>query len=339
MTGPVAPAVEPAPRKQTPWKRYVIGAIVLAVLAWFLARQDWAQILREVQSLNVAILLQAVPILVLNMLIRSVRWRTLLGWRTVRSWPVFSSLMIGYLANIILPVRGGDLVRVYALRQMSSIPTATILSSVVVERVLDMASLVFVFAALAFTSGLPGWMRDGALMLGLGAVAGLVVLILISLYGQHLLPKMLSPVVKRAPALGEKLVKLALEFTNGVQNFRRPVVAAGFVGATALIWLTEVMLVLIVAGAFSLPLDLRDGALLMLFSLFSSLIPAMPGQLGTFELAMVAGLDFIGHGGAKALPFAVTLHMVLLAGSCALGALCLVLSGGRLPPQEREVAS
>lgn len=337
MSSPETSATEAAPPgKRKPWKRYVLSAIVLGVLVWVVSRQDWGQVFHEVRSLDANVLVQVAPVLLLNMILRAFRWRTLLGRRDAGSWAVFSSLMIGYLANIILPVRGGDLVRIYALRQMSSIPAARIFSSVVVERILDMASVLFVIAALTFTSGLPAWMRDGALMLGLGSAAGLAGLILISLFGQHLIPKLLSPVVKRAPALGEKLVQLALEFTSGVQRFKRPIVGTAFMGATGIIWLTEVALVLIVASAFALPLDVRDGALLMLFSLFSSLIPAMPGQLGTFELAMVTGLEFIGHSGVKALPFAVTLHMVLLAGSCVLGAICLLISGVKLPPRERR---
>jgi uncharacterized membrane protein YbhN (UPF0104 family) len=125
-----------------------------------------------------------------------------------------------------------------------------------------------------------------------------------------------------------------VEFNQGVSQFKRPAVAAAFFGGTVAIWLSEIAIVVTVAQAFHLDLGPLDAGVLMLFSLFSSFIPALPGQLGTFEAAMLLGLEFLQRSSPAGIAFALCLHLVLLAGTSLLGLLCLMGSGLPLVPRK-----
>lgn len=336
MTKVAAVAKDPSlqGRRRLQWKRIVGALLSFAILAWLLRDYDVAAMWRAVQDANFVLLLVAPPLILVNMMIRALRWRPLLGTMAeISYWPVFSALMIGYLANTILPVRAGDLVRIYVLGNDGRVSRSRILGTVLLERMLDMAAILLVLALVAIATPLPEWLRQGAIILAVTTTAGIAALFIVSFRGQRLLAPLLRLVESRWPDLGERAKYWAAEFSLGIQRFRNWRVALIFFSATAAIWALEIGLILLVAYAFDLKLTTLDAAILMLFSLFSSLIPALPGQLGTFELAMVSGLQFVGANGPSGPPFTVALHFLLLASTALIGFVCLVYSGLPLIPR------
>jgi uncharacterized protein (TIRG00374 family) len=322
-------------RCRLPWK-YLVGSLLgIAVLVWLLSDQHVGKMWEEVCNADPLVLLTCLPLVLINMLLRAVRWRTLLGAnpQTTSYWSVFSALMIGYLANNVLPARAGDLVRIYTLSSQVKLSRSHILATVLIERVLDMAAIILVLALATITSPLPGWLRQGATVLAVVTLISIIALIILGIAGERIVWQLIRPLAVRAPSVANRLQVYTTEFILGIQNFHKPTVIIVFFASTVGIWILEISIVLFVANAFSLPLEGFDAAILMLFSLFSSLIPALPGQIGTFELAMVTGLQFLGHRGAMVLPFAFMLHIVLLGGTALIGSICLVYS--RLPLKSR----
>jgi uncharacterized protein (TIRG00374 family) len=316
-------------RRRLPWK-YLVGSLLgIAVLVWLLSDQHVGKMWHEVRNADPLVLLACLPLVLINMLLRAVRWRALLDTspKSTSYWSVFSALMIGYLANNVLPARAGDLVRIYSLSSQVKLSRSYILATVFIERLLDMAGIILVLALATITSPLPDWLRKGATVLAIATLISIIALIILGIAGERIVWRLICPLAVRAPSLANRLQVYTTEFILGIQNFRKPTVIIVFFASTAGIWILEIAIVLFVANAFSLPLAGFDAAILMLFSLFSSLIPALPGQIGTFELAMVTGLQFLGHRGATVLPFAFMLHIVLLGGTALIGSVCLVYSG------------
>ena len=311
------------------WKRVLGSTLGLVALAWLASYQDMAQMWRAVLHVDAVLLILSMPIIFANMFLRSFRWRLLLGSRDATKFSsVFSALMIGYLANNILPVRAGDLVRVYVLsNDEQSMSWSRILATVFLERVLDMAAVVLVFSLVAFVSPLPDWVRNGALFLGAATAVCLVLLIVIGLAGERSARFLLLPFKTRALRIVQMVQDRARDFAVGLGCVRRPLVGVGFFLTTAAIWILEIVLIVLIAQAFELVLNPLDAAVLMLFSLFSNLIPALPGQFGIFELAMITGLKFLGVDSPASLPFALALHFLLIVGTSLLGAMCLLYRG------------
>jgi uncharacterized protein (TIRG00374 family) len=278
------------------------------------------------RSIDPECILAAMGLVLFNMILRALRWMVLLGGASAGFGSAFSALMVGYLSNNVLPARGGDLVRVYAFSCRTEIAWSRILATVAVERVLDLAAIVIVVGIVAAASPIPPWMRQGGAFLAGGTAVGLAGLLLLRFVGDRSLQFLLRPVRTRAPALASRLMQMGNEFIAGLNAVQRPPSAVLFLLFTAGIWVLEIAIVLEIAWAFSLSLSPADGVVLMLFSLFSSLIPALPGQFGLYEFAIVSGLNYTGHGGVIALPFALTLHLVLIASTTILGLLCLFKS-------------
>ncbi|MEL6352004.1 MAG: lysylphosphatidylglycerol synthase transmembrane domain-containing protein [Cyanobacteria bacterium J06627_28] len=319
------------------WKPILGSLLGIGVLVWLVSNQKSTEMWEQLKHANPGLLLIGLPLILVNMAVRAIRWRTLLGRGLgLRFGRVFSALMIGYLANTVLPARAGDLVRVYDLADDKTLPLSRVLSTVFVERVLDMAAIMMVLAVSALAAPLPDWLWRGALMLAIVTATGIGGLIALGLAGEWLINFVLRPFENKIPKLVSLMRKGTIEFSNGLHQLRSPIVLMSFFLSTAALWVLEIALVLVVAQAFNLPLGGLDAAVLMLFSVFSSLIPALPGQIGTFELAMVTGLDFLGYTGSAALPFALMLHLLLLGGTAMIGIACLIYRG--LPIQMTSLA-
>jgi len=287
---------------------------------------------RAAHPLELAAAFLLVPI---NMMLRSVRWRALLDAPDDTTIPkTFSALMIGYLANNILPVRLGDLVRVVVLAQSTKLSRSRILSTVLMERLLDIAMVVLLLAGVTLLGPLPAWLRSAALITGIVALIGFAVVGFIVVAGVGITETMSRVLPFLPPALVARLSIWSSEFSHGVRQFRRPSIAVAIFVRTLAIWLSELLIIMAVGRAFEIPLQPLDAGLLMLFSLFSSFIPALPGQVGTFEAAMLLGLEFLRLGSSSALAFALCLHAVLLVGTSLLGLICLLWSGLPLLPRK-----
>ncbi len=82
---------------------------------------------------------------------------------------------MGYLINTILPGRLGEVARAYLLARLERIGLAVVLSSVAVDRVLEMTVLALMLGVVLPSIDLPEWVAaSGA---GIGAV-GLTLLLL-----------------------------------------------------------------------------------------------------------------------------------------------------------------
>lgn len=102
-------------------------------------------------------LLSVVALIALSHLLRAWRWQLLFPPETAtpRLWPCFSSLMAGYLANLI-PPRAGEIIRAALLARMEKVPAETSLGTVVLERIVD---LLFLFVLLGCS-----WLWSGDLL-------------------------------------------------------------------------------------------------------------------------------------------------------------------------------
>lgn len=119
-------------------------------------------------------------LIVLSLLIRAQRWRILLNHRLSLS-DAFWLTNIGYLVNNLLPLRLGEAAKAVVAGWRGSLSPFAVLSTVVIERVLDLLTVVLLMLlTLPFIVHADlgeyvswGWVSGG---LGLGAIAGLALL-------------------------------------------------------------------------------------------------------------------------------------------------------------------
>ena len=125
-------------------RRFWLGIVVtLGFLFLFLWKVDFGETGRELQDANYAYFIPAIACYFLALSVRSLRWRFLLLHLKPVSIPrLYPVVAIGYMANNMLPLRLGELVRAHFLGEKEGISKASVLSTIGVERVLDGLTLL-----------------------------------------------------------------------------------------------------------------------------------------------------------------------------------------------------
>lgn len=265
-------------------------------------------------------------IMVLDLLIRALRWRILLS-RAVKAplGMLFQLEAIGLAVNNVLFARIGELARgVLAARELK-IPVATALSSVVVERALDVGALLAVFSAAAAFSGelvaLP--VRQAAGLLLLGVVAALVFLALAE--------RTLEPggAIERRLRSWPKVHDLVAQLVLGAAVLRRPSAAMPAAALSIALWLIDALVYWCGARALGMGdlVDLPRSALILGWAGAGAALPAAPGAIGTFEAMVKSILEKLGAAPAAAFGFAVFTHMTMYCFVTAVGLACLYKVG------------
>src|SRR6476661_9800017 len=130
--------------------RALVGLVVSAVsLVIVFSQVDVAETIQILRTASWAWIGVMLLFLACDVLLRALRWQRLV-WpiKHVPYLPMLGYLLIGYLANNVLPARLGELVRCHYLGDREGVSRATTLGTVVVERVVDTA-VVVVIASLA----------------------------------------------------------------------------------------------------------------------------------------------------------------------------------------------
>jgi uncharacterized protein (TIRG00374 family) len=259
-----------------------------------------------------------------DLVFRALRWQVLIA--PIRPVPIrrlSSYMLVGYLANNVLPARLGELVRSHYLGDREGISRSATLGTVVVERVVDTVVLVGIGAAAILVLNVRGVVVS-AILVGV-ALAGLLVVALAAALAAHRLPgaRRISAFLGRWPRL--KGIILRLREGLRVAALPRTVAASAILSVAA--WSCTVIAVLAVGQALGIELTVGEGALLAAGTNLATAIPSGPGYLGTFEYAGQTIAAAFGLPAAKGLALALLIHVLTLAVSSAGGAAALVRLG------------
>ncbi|MCA8833056.1 lysylphosphatidylglycerol synthase transmembrane domain-containing protein [Hymenobacter pini] len=124
-------------------KYVLLLAVSVLLMRFALQGQDLSRIGQYVREANYYWLLITMVLSALGYFSRAYRWKMQIdptGHRP-RYWDVYHAMMVGYLANLVLP-RMGEVIRCSVLRRTSGVPVQVALGTVVTERVIDVLVLL-----------------------------------------------------------------------------------------------------------------------------------------------------------------------------------------------------
>jgi uncharacterized protein (TIRG00374 family) len=306
----------------------VVSVIAVAVLATVIDIGATAETLAGTNLWLVAATLLLVPG---QIILRTLRWRLLLPRRPDGERPtatrVLPVLLAGYLGNLILPARLGEPARAYLLARREQIAFARVLGSVLLERVIDLASLAFVAVWAAIVVGADEWLVRGMVVI---AVLGSLIVAVLVASGISRVIRLLARVFSTRTAGMRAAVDHAVHFGEGARGGGWGSLAV----ATALSTITWAF----VAGTYwltaqALGLDVRiSGSMLVAaVTTLGTAIPSAPANIGTFEVAAVFVLIALGIPEHEALAMALLAHAIVtipfaVAGAASVAYLSISLS-------------
>jgi uncharacterized protein (TIRG00374 family) len=294
-----------------PLARAIVGLAISAVAVYLVARQvDLAAAADVLRGANPGWVGATVACIVVDVTLRALRWQGLLApVARLRLATVAASLLVGYLANNILPARLGELVRSHHLGDRTGVSRASILGTVVVERVVDTGALVAIASAAIVVLSVRGIVAS-AVLLGL-ALTGILVAALALALVAHRLPyaDRVVAAVERWPAV----VRAASQLRGGLAVAGRPRTMAGAISWSIAAWAATIVAFALAGQAIGVELTWGQAALLAAGVSLVTAIPAGPGYIGTFELAAVEIAKAVGVPADSAFALALLVHFVILA--------------------------
>ena len=234
-----------------------------------------------------------------DLVFRALRWQRLIApIHPVPLRRLSGYMLVGYLANNVLPARLGELVRSHYLGDREGISRSATLGTVVVERVVDTVVLVGIGAAAILILNIRGVVVS-AILVGV-ALAGLLVVALAVALAAHRLPgaRRMADFLGRWP----RVKGVALRLRDGLRVAALPKTIAAAALLSVVAWSCTVLAVLATGQALGIELTVGQGALLAAGTNLATAIPSGPGYLGTFEYAgqrIAAAFGFAASEGPR----------------------------------------
>ncbi|HZW87727.1 MAG TPA: lysylphosphatidylglycerol synthase transmembrane domain-containing protein [Myxococcaceae bacterium] len=239
----------------------------------------------------------------------------------------FSAMLVASAFNVLIPARGGDVIRVQYLGKRTATSRVTLLGTELLDYWSDKAGWLLAFVITSLVS-LLGW-REGPPRWLLHAMGALAVLVLgaaaLALVAHLPLLRRLSPRVDPGPQWLQKL-------RSGFAAHDRRSLGLVIGVLAPFPWLWEVPVVMVAARAVDLsPSPMLAFAVLTAANL-GTVLP-VPGGAGSFEAAGAFALAAAGVRHSRAFAFVMLYHLSLLLPIVVAGVGLLVLQGKSLVPR------
>ena len=284
------------------------GILVSAVCLW-LAMHDVrpGEVLSALRHADYRGFLALVALTLIGFWLRAFRWRWLLQTRRpIGMGRLFSATMIGFMANNLLPLRLGEFVRPWALGMSERMSKTTVFASVVVERVVDMITLIAIFGLAIWVHPLgesAGLVHRGAavlMTLSIGLTVLLVVMERRPAVAQALVSLLVRPLPPHARRRAESMLH---HFVEGLGLFR-DLPRLSWVFALSFVMFGVFALCLSASmWAFRIDQPWYAGLVMLVVTAIGIMVPAAPGYIGTLHVSCKIGLGLFGVAHEISVPF------------------------------------
>lgn len=307
------------------WQFWVGVVVSLASLVLAFRGVDLGGVTAALGHADYIWLAPSAALLILGLGLRAVRWRILFYPLTgLRFVPLLNVINISFLANNILPARAGDVLRAALISTRAPVSASAALATVVVERVLDGLTVVFILIVLLPFFPVPSEVTRVGQIGGFILVALIVGLLVLSTQRARAVG-WAEVVLRRLPYVSADLWSDRVgRLIDGLQVLRSPAAMAQAAIWSAAVWLLSGVAYYFVFRAFHLHLSMLAGTFVLAVTTLVLILPATPGYVGVFDYAAVLALAVFGVERNLALSTAVVLHAVTYVTFSVVGLISLV---------------
>lgn len=311
------------------WIKVFIGFIVLvALIVYALDRNDTALAFIALKKIRLAWVIPFAITFYLGYYFRAVRWGYLLGGTAyVPFSTLFTSIAVGSMFNMLLPLKSGEIVRAYILKVKNDMSYSHSVPSIALDRIYDLLPVLLSFFYLLFDVGVRGIAPSGAgkslMTFSTAAIGSIIMVAIITGYFMFF---------NKSHAINgdDEVVPIWRKF---VLDFRKVVAGQNIYKAVThsigiwLIYLGHYACFFLMAGYTP---DFTGVNLLLCFTSLGILISTMPANVGTYHAAVIVAFGLCGIPVAIALGVAVFIHLLLFFLVLGMGLFLLWREGIRL---------
>jgi uncharacterized protein (TIRG00374 family) len=318
----------PNTKRRAPVWQILLGIAISAGLLYLsLKGVDLREVLDHVRSARAAPMIAASVLATLTFVLRIFRWQLLLrdndGGR-LKAGPLWHGIAMGFMANNVLPLRMGEVVRSYAGAKLTQTRFTSVIASIAVERLFDALTVVTLLAigllsANLSESAVAGFgVRRIVTGAALASLAGLVAGSMVVAF-----PLAAERIVRRvipSERIATKLVGIIEGIRHGLSVLQSPLRVGGVVLWSLAIWIVSALSFYVGFAGFDIPVDFSGALLMQGLIMFGIALPSTPGYVGAFELPIIAVLSLYDVPQSLSAAYALTYHVTNFIPITLLGA-------------------
>lgn len=276
--------------------------------------------------------------LVLGLLARAFRWQALLN-RDLSYWRTFHIMNIAYLVNGVLPLRIGEVARMFlASRGDPGVPVPRTAGTILIERLLDLLAVVVMILLALTVAPIPSRLQDAGAIAALSVIVGFVVLLMLARQ-RSLLHRLTRWLIERWPLLRRvNLDQWVDDFLDGLLPLTNPRAFVEVMTWNVIGWVFSVMAGYTLMFAFFAEGQLAATMLYIAAVALAIALPAVPASIGTYEASVLLALVAMGfEQSSTAVAFAIMVHAVNVFVHAATGVIGFIAEGISLEQLTRGV--
>lgn len=304
-------------------KRKIVALLItIAFLVLIFYKMDWVELFKTFKMFDAKNLLIIVPVYVLTLYLRGVRWKSLLlGNKKYSSYHLGAVFTVGSMLNIFLPARAGDMYRAYYLGDNKQEKKMKLFGSIILERTLDGICVFLILLAAILMYCKQQWILNVAYMIGFLFIGSFIAFYLIFKFNKvDFICKKMIQVCSKLPKNPSKSLTKLIEKTEGhinsfmegfevLDSFRYSMEA--FV-MSLIVWGIECYVAFLIINSFHINLGFSAAMFVLSLISFSTMIPSTSVFLGPYQYAYILALGIYNIDKSTALAIS-TVHQGILA--------------------------
>jgi uncharacterized protein (TIRG00374 family) len=314
-----------------------VVALVVSLIALFLRGVDLSRVWGEMRTADPTLGVFALTLTLVLYIVRTRRWQYLLApLGPTRFAVAFRTTVIGFAVSAVLPARAGEVLRPLLLARKENLPATAAFATVVVERILDLVTVVLLLAiyllffdagTLARAPALADAVRLGALMATVGSVGVLVVMMVCAAEPSRLHRLVLGAARVLPARLAHTLARFAQTFAEGLVVVRHPTRLLVIMALSFVLWIIIATQIWVISHAFHLAIPYTGAYLLAAILVVGVALPTPGGVGGFHEAFRIGATSFFGTDNDATVGAAIVLHAVSFVPVMIMGVWCAFAEG------------
>jgi glycosyltransferase 2 family protein len=305
------------------WPALAGWLVSAAALGYVLSRIRLSELSKDLRGVTWWLMIAAIVVEVAPRVLEAVRWRSLLQPICTRFLGVLQAIYVGTVYSSILPLSGGDVVRGVIVARNARANVTQVLSTELVERVVDAIAIVLVVYFALRGLVLPRALQVVRIVLEVGVGLAVVAAILLAVRRNYLLARVQRWTGRNRVTRRLRSISLDLVQALGWTRPKALVVTFGAALAAAVVNVAAYWLML---RAYHLALSPIQAAGLFSIVMIGTFLPGTPGNVGSWQFFCTVGLQLFGIGSVRAAGFSIVAYFIWTVPPLLIGYVALASS-------------
>ena len=292
-------------------KQFWGGLIAIGILAFLFYDLNLPRTIEVAKELRLWYLVPIFISTTLLVVFKALRWKTIVSKvRKLLLWPTLSIYATSQLIAVLLPALTGQAGRVILFSKKGNFSKTYAFSTIFLEVVLDGAGLILLMMVSSSVFVFPQEYRFISYFIGVATIL-ILILFYASLNFQDRLEQIgYNKLRRRSPKLFLVLRKFLRSFNEGISVMKSTDKLFVISILTFLSWASHIISVYFLFYLFNFDLPIWAAVVVILINYLALMVPVTPGNVGSFQLAVVAGLNLFKVPKTEAVLFSVILYLV-----------------------------